>query len=130
MFLFSGFWTVMANPFKNNFVVGITSGLVAAFLAPLLVPALKRSSRPITKGMIKGGMLLYEKGREMTAHAGELVEDVMAEIQAEQATKASGEEAWGHEENPHPHQEMREETAGAQPSHAVGRDGSVEPTRH
>jgi len=66
------------NLFKNNFIVGVTSGLVAALIAPVLIPALKRSSRPIAKGVIKGGMALYEKGREATAHAGEMLEDVMA----------------------------------------------------
>ena len=91
------------NPFKNNFVVGVTSGLVAALIAPILIPALKRRSRPIAKGLIKGGMALYEKGREVTAHAGEMVEDVMAEIQAEQAENQSGESAeseWGEKEPP------------------------------
>lgn len=82
--------------FKNNFIVGVTSGLVAAVIAPMLVPAIKRGSRPMAKGLIKGGMLLYEKGREATAHAGEMIEDVMAEIHAEQAEKqaaaATGEE--------------------------------------
>ena len=78
------------NPFKNSFFIGVTSGLVAALIAPILIPAIKRSSRPIAKGLIKGGMVLYEKGREVTAHAGEVVEDVMAEIQAEQAERQSG----------------------------------------
>lgn len=75
--------------FKNNFVVAITSGIVAAVVAPILMPAIKRSSRPVAKGLVKGGLFLYEKGREATAHAGEMMEDVMAEIQAEQAEKQS-----------------------------------------
>jgi|GEM_PF-1316302 len=90
------------NPFKNNFVVGVTSGLVVALIAPVLIPALKRSSRPITKGLIKGGMVLYEKGREVTAHAGEVIEDVMAEIQAEHAEKQSrgnAESEWEEEQS-------------------------------
>lgn len=90
-----------ANLFKNNFIVGVTSGLVAAVIAPMLIPAIKRSSRPMAKGLIKGGMLLYEKGREATAHAGEMIEDVMAEIQAEQAeqhaAEASSENEWEEE---------------------------------
>ena len=81
------------NPVKKGFVVGVTSGLVAALIAPVLIPALKRRSRPIAKGLIKGGMALYEKGREVTAHAGEVVEDVMAEIQAEQAENQPGDAA-------------------------------------
>jgi hypothetical protein len=80
------------NPFKNNFVVGVTSGLVAALLAPVLIPALRKGTRPMAKALIKEGVVLYEKGREVAAHAGEMVEDVMAEIHAEQIEKHSADD--------------------------------------
>ena len=35
---------IMAT-FKNNFVVGVTAGLVAAVLAPMLFPAIKSLSQ-------------------------------------------------------------------------------------
>jgi len=88
-YLFFRLETMAMNLFKNNFIVGVTAGLVAALIAPVLIPALKRSGRPIAKGLIKGGAALYEKGREATAYAGEMLEDVMAEIQSEQAEKPS-----------------------------------------
>jgi len=73
--------------FKNNFVVGITAGLVAAVIAPVLIPAIKRGSRPLAKSLIKGGIMLYAKGREAVAGAGEMVEDVVAEVYAESYEK-------------------------------------------
>jgi len=73
--------------FKNNFVVGLTAGLTATVIAPLLLPALKRGSRPMAKGLIKGGMLLYQKGREAVATSGEMMEDMLAEIQSEEMEK-------------------------------------------
>lgn len=73
------------NPFKNNVFVSFAAGLLGAALAPALIPAIKRGSRPVAKGVVKSGMFLYEKGREAAAHTGEMVEDVMAEIHAERA---------------------------------------------
>lgn len=69
--------------FKNNIVAGVGLALTAAVLAPILVPAMGRVGRPLTKSLVRGGMQLYEKGREVVAVAGESVEDIMAEIRAE-----------------------------------------------
>lgn len=73
--------------FKNNIVVGFTAALAATILAPVLIPAIKRGSRPLAKSLVKGGILLYEKGREAVASAGEMVEDVVAEVRAEAQEK-------------------------------------------
>jgi hypothetical protein len=75
-------FTVMSI-FKNNFVIGITAGLAASVIAPVLIPALKRGSRPLAKSLVKGGIILYDKGREAVAGAGEMMEDVIAEVRAE-----------------------------------------------
>jgi hypothetical protein len=69
--------------FKNNFVVGIAAGLAASVIAPLLIPAVKRGARPLAKSLVKGGAMLYEKSREAVADAGEMMEDVVAEVRAE-----------------------------------------------
>lgn len=69
--------------FKNNIVAGVGLALTAAVLAPILIPAMGRVGRPLTKSLVRGGMQLYEKGREVVAVAGESVEDIMAEIRAE-----------------------------------------------
>jgi hypothetical protein len=73
--------------FKNNFVVGLTAGLAATVIAPVLMPALKRGSRPVAKNLIRGGILLYQKGREAVATSGEMMEDMLAEIQSEDVEK-------------------------------------------
>lgn len=76
-----------SNLTKNNLVVGITAGIVASIIGPILIPAIKRSARPVAKTLVRGGMTLYQKGREAAANAGEMMEDVMAEIHAEEAEK-------------------------------------------
>lgn len=73
--------------FKNNFVVGVTAALAATIIAPVIVPAIKRSGRPIAKSLVKGGLALYEMGREAVANTGEVVEDVVAEVRAEQVVR-------------------------------------------
>ena len=85
--------------FKNNLIVGIASGLVAAVIAPALIPALKKSGRPLAKSLIKGGVMLYDKGREAVAGAGEVIEDVIAEVQAETYEKQMMAAASAHRED-------------------------------
>lgn len=69
--------------FKNNIVAGVGVALAAAILAPIVLPVAGRLGRPLAKSLVRGGMVLYEKGRETMAVAGESVEDIMAEIRAE-----------------------------------------------
>lgn len=88
--------------FKNNLIVGIASGLVAAVIAPVLIPALKKSGRPLAKSLIKGGVMLYDKGREAVAGAGEVIEDVIAEVQAETYEKQMMAAAAHQEDSPSP----------------------------
>lgn len=75
---------------KNNFIVGLAAGLTATLIAPVLIPAIKKGSRPMAKTLVKGGVLVYQKGREMVAHSGEAIEDILAEVHAEEAEKRSG----------------------------------------
>lgn len=75
--------------FKNNFVVGVTAALAATVIAPVLIPAIKKGSRPLAKSLVKGGIILYEKGREAVASAGEMMEDVIAEVRAEATERQS-----------------------------------------
>jgi hypothetical protein len=76
--------------FKNNLMVGIGVAFAATVLAPVLIPVIGSVGRPFAKSLIKGGMMLYEKGREVVAVAGESVEDMMAEIRAEEAAGGAG----------------------------------------
>jgi uncharacterized protein DUF5132 len=62
-------------------VVAIGAG--AALLIPNLLPAVLRASKPVVKAAIKGGLLVYAKGREAFAEAGEVAEDIYAEARSE-----------------------------------------------
>ena len=66
--------------FKSNVITGLVVGVAATLLAPVLRPLLANASRSLTKGAIKGSVLLYEKGRESFAELGETVDDLMAEV--------------------------------------------------
>jgi hypothetical protein len=108
--------------FKNNFVVGITAALAATMIAPVLVPAIKRGGRPLAKTLVRGGIILYEKGREAVASAGEMMEDVVAEVRAENMERAEDETAHGAYASP----------AGFQPqvysgNGGAGKEGSSSP---
>ncbi|MEN3362879.1 MAG: hypothetical protein V7606_153 [Burkholderiales bacterium] len=69
--------------FKSNLAVGITAAIAATVLAPVLVPIITVAGRPLAKSLLKGGVILYEKGRETVAGAGEVVEDLIAEVRSE-----------------------------------------------
>jgi hypothetical protein len=77
---------------KSNIAVGIGAALAVTVLAPVVVPVMVTIGRPIAKGLLKGGLMLYERGREAVAVAGESVEDMVAEIRAEDSMqgKAQG----------------------------------------
>lgn len=85
--------------FKSNVVVGVAAALAATVMAPVLIPIVAGAGRPLAKSLIKGGMLLYEKSREAVAEAGEAMEDLMAEVRAEEAIR---ETAPGMRPNPEP----------------------------
>ncbi len=68
---------------KNNLLTTLAVGVGVAVLAPTVLPALVRLSKPILKMAIKGGYMLYSKGLETVAEIGEVVEDIVAEAQSE-----------------------------------------------
>jgi len=68
---------------KGNILGGLAIGIGASLLAPLVVPILAGVVKPLSKALIKGGYLLYEKGRETLAEVQEVVEDLVAEAKAE-----------------------------------------------
>jgi hypothetical protein len=76
------------NGLKGNILSGLAIGIGAAVLAPAVAPVLASIAKPLAKAAIKGGMLLYEKGREAVAEAGEMVEDIVAEAKSELAEEA------------------------------------------
>lgn len=74
---------LLDNGFKGNILTGLTIGLGATILAPVIMPVVAAIAKPLAKAAIKGGVLLYEKGRETVAEVGEVVEDLVAEAKTE-----------------------------------------------
>ncbi len=70
---------------KENAVMGLLIGIGAAVLAPVVLPILASIAKPVAKAAVKGGIMLYEKGKEAVAEAGEVFEDIVAEAKAEMA---------------------------------------------
>jgi len=75
---------------NSNVAVGIGVAAAATILAPVLLPVIAGVGRPLAKSLIKGGLMLYEKGRESVAMAGEAAEDMIAEIRAEDGQRRAG----------------------------------------
>ena len=67
---------------KNSLWTGIAVG-AGLLVAPVVIPAVAGAVRPLLKAVIKGGYMLFEKGREMVAEVTELAEDLFEEAKAE-----------------------------------------------
>ncbi len=76
---------LLDNALKGNIVTGLAIGIGAAILAPIVIPVVAGVAKPLAKAAIKGGILLLEKGKETVAEAGEVMEDLVAEVRAELA---------------------------------------------
>ena len=70
---------------KGNIISGLAIGVGSAIIAPLVVPALSKAAKPLAKAAIKGGLVLFETGKEKLAEAQELIDDLLAEARAELA---------------------------------------------
>ena len=68
---------------KGNVMTGLAIGIGAAVLGPTVLPVLASVAKPVVKAAIKGGLVLFEKGKETFAEMGEVVEDLVAEAKAE-----------------------------------------------
>ncbi len=65
-------------------------GSAAIVMLPVLIPvAAGKIGKPIAKATIKGGIVLYEKGKGVIAEVGESLEDIIAEAKAELAEEAA-----------------------------------------
>lgn len=63
--------------------VGLAVGFGTVLLAPVVLPALAGVAKPLTKEIIKAGLVAFEKGKVLAAEAKETLEDLAAEAQAE-----------------------------------------------
>ena len=69
--------------FKAETAKGLAIGAGLLALAPLAVASLAGASRPLARAAVKGGIILYDKGRETAAEFSEVMEDLVAEARAE-----------------------------------------------
>ncbi|CAL1241680.1 DUF5132 domain-containing protein [Candidatus Methylocalor cossyra] len=76
---------------KNDITKGVAIGLGVAAAGVLLAPAL----RPAVRAAVKGGIVLFEVGREWIAEASESFDDLLAEVRAELAEQRFGAESAG-----------------------------------
>ena len=74
----------------GNIVTGLAIGIGSAVVAPLILPAIGNALRPVAKTMIKGGILVYDQGRQAMARVGEAASDVVAEARSEQSAEHTG----------------------------------------
>jgi hypothetical protein len=73
---------LLDNGFKGM-LSGVAFGIGAAIVAPIVLPILSAGVKPMAKAMIKEGILLYEKGKEIAEETRETVEDLIAEARSE-----------------------------------------------
>ena len=60
-------------------------GITAIVLISVIVPVAAGVAKPIAKAAIKGGIVIYEKGKGVIAEVGETLEDLVSEAKAELA---------------------------------------------
>jgi hypothetical protein len=67
----------------GNVVTGIAIAVGTAVLAPVIGPAVTTVLRPVAKAVIKGGIIIYDQGRQVAAQIGEATTDMVAEARAD-----------------------------------------------
>ncbi|MBF0474133.1 MAG: DUF5132 domain-containing protein [Nitrospirae bacterium] len=84
----------------GNLTGGLAIGVGLAIVGPALLGIISSAAKPVAKGAIKGGFLMYEKGqeafekgKEVLSEAIEVAEDIMAEAKAEMAEEKAVTEA-------------------------------------
>jgi hypothetical protein len=73
----------------GSLVSNLLIGAAVIVLAPVVVPAVLAGMRPVAKTLVKGGVMAYDKTREMVAEVGEQMSDLVAEARAELTAPAA-----------------------------------------
>ncbi len=74
----------LEDMFKGgNIITGLAVGIGTAVLIPAVAPAVTGLLRPAAKAAIKGGILAYDRGRQVMAQLGEMTSDMVAEARAD-----------------------------------------------
>lgn len=71
--------TLMKAQAARNLAIGLGVVIVVPVAVNLLGPVV----RPLARGALKVGILAFEKGRETVAEIGEVIDDLVAEVQEE-----------------------------------------------
>ena len=79
--------------FGSSWVPTVLVGVGAALVAPVVVPALGAGMRPLAKAVLKGSIMVYDKGAEVLAEAGEQLSDLVAEVRSELDATAAADAA-------------------------------------
>jgi hypothetical protein len=82
-------WEDLVEGLGGSLTSNLLIGAAVVVLAPMMVPAVFVGIRPVAKTLVKGGVLVYDKGRAMVAEAGEQVSDLVAEARAEMTASAA-----------------------------------------
>jgi hypothetical protein len=67
----------------GNIVTGVAIAVGTAVLLPAVAPAVSNLLRPAAKAAIKGGILVYDRGRQAMAQLSEMTSDMVAEARAD-----------------------------------------------
>jgi hypothetical protein len=68
---------------KSDLMKQVAIGLGVSILVPMAVTALAPVVRPLARSTLKAGILAFEKGREVVAELGEVIDDLVAEVHEE-----------------------------------------------
>lgn len=74
---------LLSLPKGLNWGSGIAIGAASVFLAPIVLPVVAGVVKSLTKAGIKGGMVLYEKGKLFAEETKETLEDLTEEAKSE-----------------------------------------------
>lgn len=82
-------WDDVTGSLGKSWTSSVLIGAAAVILAPIMVPAVLAGMRPLGKMVIKGGVLVYDKAREVIAETGEQLSDLVVEARSELAASAA-----------------------------------------
>ncbi|NTV09803.1 MAG: DUF5132 domain-containing protein [Zoogloea sp.] len=74
---------VIDDLLESKLLAGVAILAGTVILAPVVAPVLVGVARPLVKSVIKAGYMFYERGAEMFAEVGEVMEDLVAEVKSE-----------------------------------------------
>jgi hypothetical protein len=86
-------WDDVTGNLGKSWTSSVLIGAAAVILAPIMVPAVLAGMRPLSKMVMKGGVLVYDKAREVIAETGEQLSDLVVEARAELAASAAADAA-------------------------------------